>query len=101
MSDQSIDKRVLKLFDEWKLLLRNRNKTNSLQLDKREKFVEKLDTLFDTAYPDAVQILISDRLRSAEARQADIDFYMDQQGARIGTMSGFDKVHHELLKRIK
>ena len=57
MSDQSISKKVLKLFDEWKLLLRNRNKTTSLQLDKREKFVEKLDTLFDIAYPDAVQIL--------------------------------------------
>ena len=26
---------------------------------------------------------------------------MDQQGARIGTMSGFDKVHHEAVEKNK
>ena len=101
MSDQSISKKVIKLFEEWKLLQKHRNRTTTLELAKREKFMEKLDTLFDIASPDAVKILSSDRLRSAEARQADIDFYIDQQGARIGTMSGLDKVHHEAIEKKK
>ena len=65
---------------------------------KREEFVNNLDQLFDIAHKDAIQILQTDRLRTAEAKQADVNFYIDQKGPRVGYMTVLDSVHKEAVE---
>ena len=101
MSDQSISKIFLKVFEDWKQLCRKKNQTSSVEVKKREAFEKKLDQLFDIAHPNAIQILQSDRLRTAEAKQADVDFYLDQKGPRVGYMEGLDVVHKEAVEKKK
>ena len=101
MSDQSISKKILKVFEDWKQLCRKKNQTSSGEVKKREAFEKKLDQLFDIAHPNAIQILQSDRLRTAEAKQADVDFYLDQKGPRVGYMAGLDVVHKEAVEKKK
>ena len=101
LSDDSITKQILRLHDEWRVLCKNKMKKSSVEAAKREAFENKLVKLFDIASPDAIDILNSDRLRTTEAGKADIEFYLDQKGARIGTMSGLDKVHKEAVDKKK
>ena len=101
VSDFTITKYVLRLHEEWKNLRKKQNQTSTAELGKREIFLQKLESLFDIASPDAIKILESDRLRTAEATQADIDFYLDQKGERIATMAGLDKVHLETVEKKK
>lgn len=99
ISDCAIINKALSLYNEWHGLNKNKMKTSSVDMEKRKKFEEKLDKLFDIASPDAIKILESDRLRSLDARQADIDFYLDQKGARIGFIGGLDKVHQKARRK--
>ena len=99
ISDHAISAKVLKLFEEWKMLCKNKNKSSAVDLSKREAFEAKLGQLLDIASSDAIQILQSDRLRSPEARQADVDFYLDQKGPRIGYMARLDEVHRDTIER--
>ena len=101
VADLAITKHVLRLHEEWKNLCKKQKQTSTTELGKREIFLQKLESLFDIASPDAIKILESDRLRTAEARQADIDFYLDQKGERIATMAGLDKVHLETVEKKK
>ena len=101
ISDCAIINKALSLYNEWHGLNKNKMKTSSVDMEKRKKFEEKLDKLFDIASPDAIKILESDRLRSLDARQADIDFYLDQKGARIGFIGGLDKVHRKAVESKK
>ena len=101
ISDYAISVKVLKLFDEWKSILKNRNKSTPVEIAKRKEFAVKLDQLLDIATSDAIQVLKSDRLRSAEARQADIDFYVDQKGPRIGYMARLDEIHRDTIEKRK
>ena len=98
ISDYAISNKVLSLYNEWHGLNKNKMKTSSVDIEKRKRFEEKLNMLFDIASPDAIQILESDRLRSLDARQADIDFYLDQKGPRIGSMGELDKVHQKAVE---
>ena len=66
-------KKTLSLWEEWKVLSKNKNKTFRVEIDKREKFEKKL---FDIASPNAIKDLKNDRLRSSDARQSDINFYL-------------------------
>ena len=99
ISDCAISNKALSLYNEWHGLNKNKMKTSSVDMEKRKKFEEKLDKLFDIASPDAIKILESDRLRSLDARQADIDFYLDQKGAGIGFIGGLDKVHQKARRK--
>ena len=88
----------MKLFEDWRQLCKKRNQTSSLENKKREEFVNNLDQLFDIAHKDAIQILQTDRLRTAEAKQADVNFYIDQKGPRVGYMTVLDSVHKEAVE---
>ena len=101
ISDYAISNKVLSLYNEWHGLNKNKMKTSCVDIEKRKRFEEKLNMLFDIASPDAIQILESDRLRSLDARQADIDFYLDQKGPRIGSMGALDKVHQKAVESKK
>ena len=101
ITHQAITAKVLKLHEDWRKICKDRQKSNAATLSKREAFVKCLDSLFDIASSDAVQQIQSDRLRSQEARQADIDFYIDQKGDRVGCMSCVDEVHKEAVARKK
>ena len=98
ISDYAIMKKTLNLWEEWKVLSKNKNKTSSVEINKREKFEKKLDELFDIASPNAIKDLENDRLRSSDARQADINFYLDQKSQRIGFMGGMDTVHRKSVE---
>ena len=101
VSDLIITKHVLRLHEEWKNLRKKQHQTTIAEQGKREIFLQKLESLFDIASPDAIKILESDRLRTAEARQADIDFYLDQKSDRIASMAGLDKVYLETVQKKK
>ena len=101
ISHQAISAKVLKLLDEWKQVCKDKQRVNAAALSKREAFVEKLNMLFDIAAADAIQAIQGDRLRSPEARQSDIDFYLDQKGKRIGYMSRLDDIHKNAVERKK
>ena len=74
LSDFAITNHVLRLHEEWKNLFKKQKQTSTAELGKREIFLQKLESLFDIASPDAIKILESDRLRTAEATQADSPF---------------------------
>ena len=54
ISDHAISAKVLKLFEEWKTLCKNKNKASAVDITKREAFEVKLGQLFDIATGDAI-----------------------------------------------
>ena len=101
ISDHGISVKVFKHYFEWKAILKHRKKSSSVDLSKRESFQVQLDQLCDIAAHDAIEIIKSDRLRSEAARKADIDFYLDQKGPRIGYMARLDEAHKNTVERKK
>ena len=101
ISDYAISIKILKNFEKWKTLVRNKNKSSPVELAKRESYKIKLDQLCDIAANDAIERIKSDRMRSEDSRQADIDFYEDQKGPRIGYMARLDEVHRDTIERKK
>jgi len=74
-----------KVFDEWKLLNKNKGRTYSTtQLSKEADFVSKLDDLFDVAHVNA--------LTSPPVLQEDKDFLLAQrEKGRRGSTVGVDQ----------
>ena len=60
--------------------------------EKRTDFLKDLDKLFDIGSKDAVEEIRTNRLLTKEAKEEDINFYLDQQTTRLAHMSGHDKV---------
>ena len=101
LTHQAISDKVFKLLNEWKQIVKDKSKSSVAVISKREAFVKKLDTLFDIAAKNAIEVIQGDRLRSAEARQSDNDFYLDQKGERIGYMSSLDEVYKNTVEKKK
>jgi len=82
-----------KVFDEWKLVKKNKGRTNSTtQLSKEADFVSKLDDLFDVAHVNA--------LTSPSVLQEDKDFLLAQrEKGRRGSMVGVDQALADKEKR--
>ena len=99
VTDVVITKYIIKLHEEWKVLCKNKNKSSVADIAKRNCFQQKLEGLFDIACPDAIKILEFDRLRTPGARHADIEFYLDQKGARKGIMTSLDKAHQDTVEK--
>ena len=78
-------------FAEWTNLKKSMGRPTDPG-NKREKFTEKLDKLWDIGAPDAVKEIQTNRLLTPGDKQQDIAFYFDQQNERNATMSGNDKI---------
>ena len=61
--------------------------------EKRHKLNEQLDKLWDIGASDAIEEIKKSRILSKKDKHEDIAFYEDQRGARLGSMSGSDKVY--------
>ena len=87
------------LLDEWRLLKKSRGREGDAQKKARETFVSMLDKLWDIGAPDAIAAIKANRLLSEEDKRQDIRFYEDQQGPRLATMSGNDKIFQAKRER--
>ena len=56
-----------------------------------DDFKERLDHLWDTRAPDAIEVIRMNRLLSMASKEEDIGFYSDQQGP-TRSMSGNEKI---------
>lgn len=81
----------MSLWAEWSGLARNKSRPTDPG-GKRAAFTLKLGTLFDIGAADAIDDIMKSRLLSAEKKQDDVNFYLDQQTERKGFMDGHDKV---------
>jgi len=80
---QHCQKKLEKLFEEWRLLKKNQGRKTPNQKAKEHAFSSKLDNLFDVAHADALNII-----KIAEDR----DFLLAQRkDGRQGSMIGVDK----------
>jgi hypothetical protein len=86
IADLAIIKKLRKLNDEHRALVKNKKKPNS-DLLKREEFSEKLDGLFDISVPEVEDRLEGDRLREEQAREEDLVFLQDQRDPDLRKMS--------------
>ena len=72
--------KVLQLDKDWKNMNKNKSKTSEAAKQSREKYKKSLDMLFDIAAPRAEEVLDTDRLRTDEAKEEDLQFLEDQRG---------------------
>jgi len=91
---------VIRLFKEWKSLIKNKNRDSDPEREKRAMFTAKLDGLFDIGATDAIETIMNCRLLSAKEKKADVDFYLDQKAERAATMCGHDKVFEVKAKYV-
>ena len=88
---------VMNLWQEWDKIAKNKARPTDPGA-KRLNFTTKLDTLFDIGAPDAIDDIMKNRLLSTEKKNDDVQFYLDQRGARKATMNGNDKVFETIAK---
>ena len=80
---QHCQKKLEKLFEEWRLLKKNKGRKTPIQKVKEHAFSSKLDNLFDIAHADALNII-----KIPEDRE----FLLAQrEDGRRGSMTGVDK----------
>ena len=72
-------KQLLKIFESWKKFKKSIKRDNDTGRNKRKRFCENLETLFDLAAENAEQQISSDYLRTKQARKEDVDFLHDQK----------------------
>ena len=96
---QYADKKLLKSWNEWIKLKKNRKRPSDAG-GKRQFFTEKLDNLWDINSPDAVEVIEKSRFLTEEKKKEDNAFYEDQKHDRVSSMIGKDKVlHGQLLQQ--
>lgn len=57
MDKGNTKKKLVRLYEEWKTLVKTKNRRDSNQVGKEQKFLEKLDDLFDIAHADAMNTM--------------------------------------------
>lgn len=92
LTNKTCMKKLKSLFEEWKGLRKSSNRRTKADAAKTQKFMEKLDRLWDIGAEDAIDVIKRNRLLTEQSRADDISFYLDQRGPRNATMSGQDKV---------
>ena len=83
VTEKRVRDKLIQLHEEYVKL----GKLKSLNWDSsaakfeniQENFIESCDQLFDISVKDAEELLSNDRLRSAGAKQEDLDFLKDQK----------------------
>lgn len=86
--DKCVEK-LKQLVTEWKNLRKSKGKAAA---ETVTMFKQRLDLLWDVGAADAIEEIKKSRLLSSADKEEDIKFYLDQRGARCGSMSGNDKV---------
>ena len=106
VSMPTVKTRIIKLLEEHDSLLRNKSRQSVTEVKKRENFKISMKYLFDIACPEAEKIIQQDRFLVkkdsmgnliTKDREDDLDFLADQRGARVGWMSGKDKVYEKRM----
>ena len=94
LSLEGIIKRVLKVWDEWKDISKSRKQTSAVHQTRRQKFTEKLESLFDISPPDW-----RDKVRSTRhkvAAEEDIAWLEKlMKGEKTGGVGGVDMKHQK------
>ena len=98
ITNRSAEERLKKDFNTWISLCKSKNRTSDPR-DKRKIFRNSLEKLWDIGSPNAIQIILQNRLLSSDKKNEDIDFYEDQRGERKALMSGMDKVFQRALQK--
>ena len=81
---------IKSLDNEYKKYKKDQTKLSKLAELKRRKFVQKLDTLFDIARENAVDLIRRDTVRSHGAKKEDVLFLKDQRRHREMYMDAED-----------
>ena len=55
--DQRAKEKIIRLYDEWAKLKKNKNRTTKTQKDNEQKFVNLLENLFDIAHANAMSMI--------------------------------------------
>ena len=82
VSDFTIRERLTKLNETWVKLNKARFKAAKHEIEKRGVFREMMGEFFDLTAKDAEKIIKSDMLRSADAKEEDVQFLADQRVER-------------------
>ena len=91
IKDQNITRKILKIFERHRTLVKSKSKLTKCEDQKREAFKEEMSSLFDISAADVVAQINKDRLRSEEAKTEDLSFLDDQKGARKMSIGNRDK----------
>jgi len=86
------------IWKNWKALEKNKKRKSDPQ-GKRKVFLENLDKLWDIGSKDAISVIQNNRLLTSQKKEDDKNFYRDQQGPRVASMSGRDKIFAKKLQR--
>ena len=81
-----VKKNVLSLVKEYEDVRKSFNMAGG-QEEKRQRYVQSLDNLFDIASPKAVEMLQKNRLLGNKEKDEDLCFLEDQRKQRLGYMS--------------
>ena len=87
MSDKSIVDKAMKLNDRHVKINKQKHLQTPKEIAKRTIFKADMMKLFDIADKNLISGIKADLMRSDEAKQEDIDFYLDQCGPRIGAVT--------------
>lgn len=78
---QHVIAKIESMFMEWKNLQRSKSRRSGVQIQKEEAFISSLNSLFDIAHQDAMQMI---------KIQEDKDFLIFQRQGLQGSMVGVD-----------
>lgn len=81
-TDHCVEK-LIKLHDEWKSLQKNFTRTGSKDRERRDRFVDIMEDLFDIAHSDALE-----QMKNEEDKTFLI---LQRQKGRPGSMAGIDR----------
>ena len=84
--------RLMILHEKYRKIVKNKERDNKPEEEKRTNFLKNLDKLFDIGSKDAVEEIKTKRMLTKEAKEEEVNFYLDQQTTRLSHMSGHDKV---------
>lgn len=88
---QNCQSKIEKIFEQWRLLKKNKSRASATQKANENAFAKKLDDLFDLAHENALAMITigEDRMFLLAQREK----------GRTGCMAGLDKQLHEKEKR--
>ena len=87
VSDSAIVERVMRMNERHVKLSSQKHLQTPMEISRRSSFKEDMLKLFDISPKNCIDILRADKLRSEEAVEEDVTFYLDQLSARVGQVS--------------
>ena len=99
ITDYAIYLKVEKLFKEYQSLLKNKSRQTPVEIQKRDLYREKLNSLFDILSKDGEDNIKHDKCRSMEAKSEDLKFYEDQRGKRLMVIGARDTGYDRAIER--